>query len=62
MRRFLKIEYLDLHYKQELAFCQSKNWIRVYEEIEAVNQVRAIDRSHLVDCLNASYNTEVTQP
>jgi hypothetical protein len=38
MRRFLKIEYLDLDYKQELAFCQSKHWIRAYEEFEAINQ------------------------
>ncbi len=37
-RRFLKIEYLDLDYKQGLAFCQLKNWIRVYEEFEAINQ------------------------
>jgi hypothetical protein len=33
-----QIEYLDLDYKQELAFCQLKNWIRVYEEFEAINQ------------------------
>lgn len=26
MRRFLKIEYLNLDYKQELAFCQLKEW------------------------------------